>query len=563
MVYFFVGLVWCIIWGIVVDEVVKNKGYRENWFWLGFFFGIFALIVAISKQPIVLVEQQKQSQRVLNHKTEKAFTIDNPFPEMIDINSPIYISSYEVHIAENGRPWGVMDFFNVSEDFIAALSFEINGFTLFDDCISVNGANTFDVIVQDLSVAPRQHCHIDFELPSNDIRKINILSHKVCFANDNIVQTTSNHWIKTKQHSIICRYIDCLSEANSRGAYFAFDNNSYWQCVCGFVNTGSSCVCCEMNKASALEYSEANIEHTYIKYLQLVETRKRVEYENRIREEQQRKRSKKRRLITVSILLASFILLSLLYIHKQNNIYKSEILAITQCINTNEFDQAYQILISSQKYNRLAQQFGSILWEKQRELDTFFAPHSYKHIYRSDQLIYDPDNSRDGVCYYVLIEHQVSTSDASIYAVIESGEAYRLFSAHDYYGKYLNVLAFGNQDRFEKNTTVWSNGWMFFTIDYSSTSRYSFEDRHLAIKYDTKQNKALSVSLPKEINHYSGQAKMNDGNVILATTKIEKLIEAKQIWLFDVVKGTLYETTYDELSKRYGNITEQILFPIV
>ncbi|MCD8390926.1 MAG: SHOCT domain-containing protein, partial [Firmicutes bacterium] len=36
-------------WGCAVNTVIKNKGYKENWFWWGFFFGIIALIVACTR----------------------------------------------------------------------------------------------------------------------------------------------------------------------------------------------------------------------------------------------------------------------------------------------------------------------------------------------------------------------------------------------------------------------------------------------------------------------------------------------------------------------------------
>ncbi len=35
-----------IIWGVVVDVVLDSKGIGESWFWWGFFFGVFALLVA-------------------------------------------------------------------------------------------------------------------------------------------------------------------------------------------------------------------------------------------------------------------------------------------------------------------------------------------------------------------------------------------------------------------------------------------------------------------------------------------------------------------------------------
>ena len=38
-----------IIFGVATDVVIKNKGYYDNWFWWGFFFGTVALIVAWAK----------------------------------------------------------------------------------------------------------------------------------------------------------------------------------------------------------------------------------------------------------------------------------------------------------------------------------------------------------------------------------------------------------------------------------------------------------------------------------------------------------------------------------
>lgn len=49
IVYLLIYCVYGSIWGIVVKKVIENRGYRENWFWWGFFFGFFALIVAITK----------------------------------------------------------------------------------------------------------------------------------------------------------------------------------------------------------------------------------------------------------------------------------------------------------------------------------------------------------------------------------------------------------------------------------------------------------------------------------------------------------------------------------
>lgn len=46
------SIIWGVIWGSVTKSVIENKGYDENWFWWGFFFGLFAFIVALTKPDI-------------------------------------------------------------------------------------------------------------------------------------------------------------------------------------------------------------------------------------------------------------------------------------------------------------------------------------------------------------------------------------------------------------------------------------------------------------------------------------------------------------------------------
>ena len=49
ILWFFGLIVSGFIWGCVTQKVIENKGYDDYWFWWGFFFGIFALIVACTK----------------------------------------------------------------------------------------------------------------------------------------------------------------------------------------------------------------------------------------------------------------------------------------------------------------------------------------------------------------------------------------------------------------------------------------------------------------------------------------------------------------------------------
>ena len=48
-----IGIVLVIIQGIIfgfaTQSVIDNKGYYENWFWWGFFFGLIAFVLACAK----------------------------------------------------------------------------------------------------------------------------------------------------------------------------------------------------------------------------------------------------------------------------------------------------------------------------------------------------------------------------------------------------------------------------------------------------------------------------------------------------------------------------------
>lgn len=52
-----------VLWGLITRQIIKLKGYEENWFWWGFFFWIFAVIAAICKEkhPYQLLYSQNKA----------------------------------------------------------------------------------------------------------------------------------------------------------------------------------------------------------------------------------------------------------------------------------------------------------------------------------------------------------------------------------------------------------------------------------------------------------------------------------------------------------------------
>jgi len=60
-------LFWSTIWGFATNSVIKNKGYKENWFWWGFFFGVIAFIVALTKSELYYSYQHQENQLLNNY----------------------------------------------------------------------------------------------------------------------------------------------------------------------------------------------------------------------------------------------------------------------------------------------------------------------------------------------------------------------------------------------------------------------------------------------------------------------------------------------------------------
>ena len=52
MLLFVIVIAQAIICGFATKIVIENKGYDDNWFWWGFFFGLIAVLVACTKPKI-------------------------------------------------------------------------------------------------------------------------------------------------------------------------------------------------------------------------------------------------------------------------------------------------------------------------------------------------------------------------------------------------------------------------------------------------------------------------------------------------------------------------------
>ncbi|WP_368189005.1 SHOCT domain-containing protein [Blautia sp. 1033sp1_1033st1_G9_1033SCRN_220408] len=73
MAYIIGVIIWGIVWGYATKAVINNKGYDDNWFWWGFFFGFIALIVALTKP------ENKRSQYDYNSLDSENYNYNNNY----------------------------------------------------------------------------------------------------------------------------------------------------------------------------------------------------------------------------------------------------------------------------------------------------------------------------------------------------------------------------------------------------------------------------------------------------------------------------------------------------
>ena len=64
-------IIWGVVWGTATQAVINNKGYEENWFFWGFFFGFIALIVACAKPVASSVNSTNEYGKLIGNNERK------------------------------------------------------------------------------------------------------------------------------------------------------------------------------------------------------------------------------------------------------------------------------------------------------------------------------------------------------------------------------------------------------------------------------------------------------------------------------------------------------------
>ena len=190
----------------------------------------------------------------------------------VDMNANILCLKHEI-VADTSKTQARIEFRNMAYGTITAVKFEAKGYNAFGDEIQIAGKPTFDIVVQDLNIAPKKYAKLDSVLPSKDIRKLDLKLKQVCYANGKIVNVQPENKItyqiesvdedpgalnqqEKEERAILKRRLDeaiCFSKRHGRN----------WVCICGYLNknTDATCRYCGCKEIEILEeYSKESID---------------------------------------------------------------------------------------------------------------------------------------------------------------------------------------------------------------------------------------------------------------------------------------------------------------
>lgn len=223
----------------------------------------------------------------------------------VDMNANILYLKNEI-VADTSKTQARIEFRNMAYGTITAVKFEAKGYNVFGDEIQIDGKPTFDIVVQDLAIAPKKYAKIESILPSRDIRKLDLKLKQVYYANGKIIdalpednvtyQVEELNGEKGQQEKEAKAF---LEKKNIEAICFPKKYGRKWICICGYLNNNTDVTCknCGCRQVDVFEtctedavYDTLRIQHEQEKVRQEQE-KARLEAERVKREEEQQKQA--------------------------------------------------------------------------------------------------------------------------------------------------------------------------------------------------------------------------------------------------------------------------------
>ena len=183
----------------------------------------------------------------------------------LDINA--HIKNISVRI-DSASSQATVSFENLGYGTIKAVKLKAKGYNDFQDIITIGGKEEFFIVIQDLNVLPNTKSKdIKVNLPSNEIKRIELEEHQICF-NNNTISTYLGSDIREfelSEYEVIGeekeKIIALRDRFGEQYQYIPKDFDCGWICCCGTFNSSEADICnnCKCKRAEVFETTDETV----------------------------------------------------------------------------------------------------------------------------------------------------------------------------------------------------------------------------------------------------------------------------------------------------------------
>jgi len=247
-----------LILGLIPAFIASGKGKDFlTWYIYGVLLFFFAMIHAI-----VLPEKRQDGKTLAHEIQENKVTLKDVStssiynePQLVNPKSPVETESYELKIPEKENGAFVkLKLQNQSEKTLNAVKIRILCFDSFNDPVESSENNYFETIIQDLEVISGKYFGENklIELKGfEETRKIKVIIKSILFNDGSKWEYDEKDLVEVEVEKLKGEELEKLQYVAGEDAVcYAKEEENYWQCVCGKVNSNDNkkCIRCERTK---------------------------------------------------------------------------------------------------------------------------------------------------------------------------------------------------------------------------------------------------------------------------------------------------------------------------
>lgn len=150
-----------------------------------------------------------------------------------------------------------LSFTNISGKDISAVKFNVVGYNIFGDVVSVNGKESFMLVIQDILIKNSQKVNnLKAYIPLSDIRTMNIKENQICYSDGSITSYEGEDIIEIKMEKIEkTKVVSVHTMFDNRMEYYPLHLDSEeWICGCGkWNNKTEKCSHCGNQKENIFQ----------------------------------------------------------------------------------------------------------------------------------------------------------------------------------------------------------------------------------------------------------------------------------------------------------------------